>query len=577
MDWMDRKDRLREGTARFHRCRGSTLILALGTISVLAIMAAYTLQRVSPKFLMASQSAGWQEARLAAEGGVDIALNELQKNAVGSAPGTWSGWKQNSGGTLIPVQSPLLNSAPAAPASGSLLGSLLGTLLNPLLGSLLGGPISPAAGPGTNPVTGMPPLDPPGTQATQSAPIYLDNVTVSAGGARPANVNVQLWAVYPTSSPYYRWFRIRAMATCGLPKPCYQSPDDLDASLRRDSLRQIRPQLGKDNPNPSNTLPTPSASRVTEVLIEPVLPFEVAILTDQSLSLSTGGSWGVDSYDSRDPLKSNPDGTYPGKASPLTQSNGNIASNLGRPGTSLYGPLISANGCKVRGAVATNGGDDPNTPDHENISGAIGIDPTRVRSDFYREMPPFNRPASGIFLPAPGFGAPFTPGTEAQPTQYHVTKDLHDFSVSPPPGNEKGAIVIMVDGNLDVQTGTISIPLNVTAVVFVAGNVDFHGNGINNDASSSRRADRLQIYGEDSHGEHRTLRAFGAASICAAFYGPHYDVALQDNVEWFGAVAAKSFQMVGGGTGGFHYDEALGMIGAPVTFRIARYVEDVRE
>jgi hypothetical protein len=35
--------------------------------------------------------------------------------------------------------------------------------------------------------------------------------------------------------------------------------------------------------------------------------------------------------------------------------------------------------------------------------------------------------------------------------------------------------------------------------------------------------------------------------------------------------------MVGGGAGGFHYDESLAIVGAPIGFRIARYVEDVRE
>jgi len=35
--------------------------------------------------------------------------------------------------------------------------------------------------------------------------------------------------------------------------------------------------------------------------------------------------------------------------------------------------------------------------------------------------------------------------------------------------------------------------------------------------------------------------------------------------------------MLGGGTGGFHYDEALGTVGLPIGFRIVRYVEDVRE
>ena len=135
----------------------------------------------------------------------------------------------------------------------------------------------------------------------------------------------------------------------------------------------------------------------------------------------------------------------------------------------------------------------------------------------------------------------------------------------------------MVNGDLDVPTGTITIPPNVVCVIYVRGNIDFHGQSINMAAASSQRAGQLQIYGENSNGDTRTLQAYGNAAICAAFYGPNYDVTLQDNVEWIGAVAGHSFQMIGGGTGGFHYDEALGMVGAPISFRIARYVEDVRE
>jgi hypothetical protein len=310
--------------------------------------------------------------------------------------------------------------------------------------------------------------------------------------------------------------------------------------------------------------------------VEPVLPFELAILTNQSLSLGTSGTWRVDSFDSSDPQKSNPDGSYPGANSPLTQSNGNIASDLGRPPEMLYGPLISANGCTVRGGVATNGGDDPATPEHENVNGASGVDPSRIRSDFFREMPPLARPATGIFLAPPAQGSPFVAGT-ALPTEYLVSKNLSAFSVAAPPKGAKGAVVIMVNGNLDIPTGTITIPPSVTAVIFVRGNIDFHGQAINMSAESSRRAGQLQIYGENSNGETRTLQAYGNASICAAFYGPDYDVTFQDNVEWVGAVAGHSFRMIGGGNGGFHYDEALAMVGAPISFRIARYVEDVRE
>ena len=50
-----------------------------------------------------------------------------------------------------------------------------------------------------------------------------------------------------------------------------------------------------------------------------------------------------------------------------------------------------------------------------------------------------------------------------------------------------------------------------------------------------------------------------------------------NNVDWCGSIASRSFEMLGGGTGGLHYDEALGMVGPPISFRIARYIEDVRE
>ncbi len=45
------------------RPRGSTLLLSLSCIAGLAIMAALTLQRISPRFQMASQAAAWQEAK----------------------------------------------------------------------------------------------------------------------------------------------------------------------------------------------------------------------------------------------------------------------------------------------------------------------------------------------------------------------------------------------------------------------------------------------------------------------------------------------------------------------------------
>ncbi|HEY3901563.1 MAG TPA: hypothetical protein VGM54_23330 [Chthoniobacter sp.] len=519
------------------RCRASALIITLSSLAILAIAAAYTLRRVSPRFQMASQAAAWQEARLAAESGIDVAMADLTQNAVGTSAPTWPGWQQEKNGIIGPVVDDTLG------------------LVNSLLSLLLGNSVQVSS------------------PVVVSPPIFLDNMQIASPGNRPTNVDVQLWALYPTTSPYYRWYRLRAMATCALPPTTASIYDNLESVVRRYSLRSVRPQLRKDDVGTPMSVPTPNSSRVVEVLVEPVLPFELAILTNQSLSLATNGSWNVDSYDSRDPSKSGPGGSYPGRGSPLIQSNGNIANNAGRPASSLYGSLISANGCAVLGGVATNGGDDPSTPTHENVAGATQINADSIRDDFFRAMKPMGRPTTGIFLPPPPTGIAFTPQGESSPAQYLVTGNLNSFSVAPWAGQGTGAVTVMVNGDLDVPTGTISVPSNVIVCIYVRGNIDFHNRPINQGGLAAQ----LQIYGEETNGSTRTLSAFGQASICAAFYGPEYDVQLSDQVEWFGAVAAQSFQMLGGGTGGFHYDEALGTVGNPIGFRIARYVEDVRE
>lgn len=524
-------DRMKRTALSTHR-HGGTLALTLIVIALLTLMAAHTLRRVEPKLRMAYQTAGWQEARAAAEAGIDVAVGELARNAVGANPGTWSGWKQESGGIIGPV-----------------LTTTLGTVNSVL--SLLGGT----------------------TRVSQ--PIFLDNLKVSGASGFDSEVDVQLWAVYPNGSPQGRWFRLRSMATCALPPPTSTAPDALDIPLRRYSLRSVREQLRRNDVGLPMSIPTPSASRTIEVLVEPILPFELAIFTGQDISLATSGTWSVDSYDSRDPEKSNADGTYPGAASPKVQENGSVASNLARPVATPYGPLIAARGTRVRGIVATNGGDDPATSDRENVSGAINLDAARIRNDFHRDMPVPERPNSGLFLPAPILGLPFVAGPEAAPTQYIVGGNLGAFSIAATPG-VKSAITILVNGDLDIW-GDLNIPPDVTAQLYVRGNIDFHDSSINTGAGSSRRAAQLQIFGEDAGGDRRTLRADGSASIAAAFYGPHYDIRFADSVEWFGAVAGRSFEMLGGAGGGLHYDEALGTVGNPISFRIARYVEDVRE
>lgn len=514
-----------------------TLIVTLASLAALSLVAAITLQRVSPKFRMANQNAAWQEARLGAEAGVDAAMGDLLRNLTGPAPGTWTGWRESDGGGGA------VDILPATVAS-------LTNLVSSFLGAGLDGPIAP------------------------TQPIFLDNINVTTSTGVPTELDVQLWALQPSAGSGRNWFRIRAMATCALAPIATTAPIKLDAPLRRFSLNNVRPQLKKNDVGQPMTIPVPNVSRTVEVLVEPIRPFELALWTGESTALGVSGTWRVDSYDSRDPEKSGPGGSYPGIASPKVQSNGGVASNKGRPFDSLIGPLIQANGATVLGTVATNGGDDPATPAHENVDGGIALDPARIRDDFHREMTPIRRP-SGIPLPVLLPGLPFPSGTEAEPLTY-ITGNLGAFTIIPPPPGVNGLIVIIVDGKLDIKA-PLSIPPNVTAVLYVKGDIDFHHHSINAGAGSSGRPGQLQIYGEKYGTERRTLRAHGNAEIRAAFYGPSFDVTLSNSVNWSGSIAANSFRMIGGGAGGIHYDEALATLGPPISFRISRYVEDVRQ
>jgi hypothetical protein len=542
---------------RFHSA-SSTLIVTLSTLSALSLMAALTFTRVAPRFRMSHQNAAWEEARLAAEAGIDVAMGDLLRNSAAPSGGSWQGWQRKDGGSI--TNETVLGS------DGGLVGGLLSTtlgLVTGLLGGLLGG--------GSTTTTTATPV--PSSGIVSTGPIYLDNLRVSSSSGVPTEVDVQLWSLQPGGASTARWFRIRSMATCALPPAARNIPANLDASLRRFSLRKVRPQLKRDDPGRPSSIPLPNISRTVEVIVEPVLPFELAICAARNVTLSPVGSWCVDSYDSRDPLKSAA-GLYPGKSSPLVRENGHVATSKTRPASSRYGTLITANGSRVRGYVATQGGDDPHTPAHENVSGDAGLDPARIRDDFCRELNPIPRPPVASPLAPPLFG-PFVAGAASAPTFYRVAGNLGDFRVAAASGEPKSTVVIMIDGDLKLSSPFI-VPPTVTVILYVRGNIEIHSNA-NTGPWNSGLPGQLIVIGESDPTVHRTLRAFGSSVIAAAFYGPTYVVSLDGDVDWRGSMTAYDFQVRTGGDGGVHYDEALALVGPPISYRIARYVEDVRE
>ena len=64
------------------------------TIAVLSILGAEILRVVSIKYQNALQTATWQEALLAAESGVDLAIVELRKSLYPAPNHAWEGWNK---------------------------------------------------------------------------------------------------------------------------------------------------------------------------------------------------------------------------------------------------------------------------------------------------------------------------------------------------------------------------------------------------------------------------------------------------------------------------------------------------
>lgn len=535
--------------SRLHSEQGSITIIALLTLFILTMVAVGVLRTVVPRFHVAHQTSGWQEARLAADAGIDIALERLNANVPNpsATSANWSGWKLN---TSTAATGPMLARDNAGAISG---------------------------------------LTATGSSLIASPTIHLDNVDVSPTAGAIAATDIQLTALYSGSSTgagaLNPWFRIRSMGTASVGGPPRAALDKMDTSLRRLSLRTMRGTLAANDVLTTSTVPFPNASRIAEVIARPVTPFTRAIVTEDELILGNSNNWEVNSYDSGDLTKSN-NGLYPGDSSPKIQSNGDIASNKRNPDATPYGPLIQANGAQVLGSVSTNGGDNPDTTSLENISGAGGIDATRVDDDFDEDLPPPPVPTPSTYAIKPAYysGAPFpASGSNSTDIYYRVnTTDpaLGSFSVS-----GTGRITIFIDGNWSVGNGAnahVTIPPGVTATIYVKGNVDFGNAKVNMNAASSKTPGNLMIYGipdpnPDGTLPSRTLSSNGNPEIAAAFYGPSYRATFKGTAEWYGAIACYSYRINGGGNGGFHYDEALGGAGFIKKFLIYSHYEDSRQ
>ena len=81
--------------------KASILVWTVMTIAVLSFLAAEVIRLVSLKYQSALQTATWQEALLAAESGVDLAIVELRKSLFPGQNHAWEGWNNVPGNGVV--------------------------------------------------------------------------------------------------------------------------------------------------------------------------------------------------------------------------------------------------------------------------------------------------------------------------------------------------------------------------------------------------------------------------------------------------------------------------------------------
>ena len=81
--------------------QGSVLLWTVLVIAILSLFAMEVLRAVSGRFQVGLQTAAWQEALVAAESGVDLAVVELRKSLYPAPNHAWEGWNNVPGNGVL--------------------------------------------------------------------------------------------------------------------------------------------------------------------------------------------------------------------------------------------------------------------------------------------------------------------------------------------------------------------------------------------------------------------------------------------------------------------------------------------
>ncbi len=494
------------------RRSGSTTIVVLGFIAAVSVVFGAVFTRVVNTHKKVSQIASWQEALLAADAGAEMAMAELRKTLF--EKDAFVGWEKIA-------------------ADGSSMGTVPAGSAKTIVQSLTGG-------------VGL-----------RYAPPKL--VHGGEGNTEMETV-VTIDAPPQLMDPSKRqWFRVRSTGTAYLPGSATVSGDRRDQHLRLVSLRR--------NPKTNADVSRPQTSRTVEMVVKPV-GIEPAIFSRQPIDMNNANIV-VNSYDSRDPLKST-NGLYdPSKSG----AEGDIATNS---------TLIDAGNAYIFGDAFTNGGQ---VVDGAHILGEID-------NEYFLEVASVSVPdwpalpaAGGYAASSMGGGNTVVAGSQSNPKRYKLSGNgalnisSGDLVFAPDPiekaAGRESYVEIWVPGDMKTAgTGGIALQPGVNVAIYVEGSISISGNG---NWNANSQPGRLQVNGVKftGTGQPPTVTISGNGIIVAAIYAPDHPTefkATGSGGQMWGSVFSQSVIM--GGSTHIHYDRALADIGRITDFRVKSWFED---
>jgi hypothetical protein len=496
------------------RSSGSAFIVALLMLMVLSLVGATVLMTVSTRYNYTQKAIGWDEALAAAEAGADYGMTNCRRTLPTSTINPWIGWQKYTGAyTWAPVSS-------SADATTQLAAG------NTLIYNL------PAASH----------LISTGEGATE----FWYHVEVDAPSFLVVNGN--------------QWYRIRSTGYAALPGLARAGNDNPSgARTHNDILRKLDLRFdhfimryGDYAHAAGSAIPvSPQATRRVEEIARPTTPFNLAAFTASTTGSPLNLSL-IDSFDSRDTVN------YPGGL--YSSAARNPATGVGSKGSIYINAPVSSLSTTVYGDVSTNYG---TLAAASNIIG-------QVENQETINVPVVTAPAwaaSVVSSPATTLvaGPPSTP-------VYQSWSSIDNLSVTLPSGSSTGVAYIYVSGNI---TGGITTAPGVTLKVWFGGNLSMKTHKIVN---GSNNAANLQLYGiTPPLGLSRTVSLTGSDNpdlLYLLLDCPAYDATIASNPDICGAIVANSITATG--SANLHYDEALSVVGDPVDFERAMWVEDAR-